>query len=379
MRSFKKKDVSITLLTSEDAKKKAHGAFEILKKENVKFNVTSIPIIKNKNYTSVALLCAQIKLYFLIKKNFRLINAKIKYDHVFVTSVQKFDKALVLFGTPFGRVSFSGIFLGVKFHLENFGISQKSRFNFLSKKFFQQLLSIRTLQCIITNDHLLSELFNSQKYKNHNKLKFLHDPKEFNFKYEKFNSRKKMGLPKKSLIVLVYGALIESKGIVELLSIFKIQELNVDIRVVLAGKQLGTIKNLLEKDNLVKKLKSNKKLFLFNNWLSEKDEARIFSATDIVWIGYKNYTSPSGVLYQAVNKSLPILISNDGLIHHLNKKINVGYSVDISNPIKIIDGINFIINKKNMKKLKKNIKNFSKIADAKKWVINFKKIHSSLY
>jgi hypothetical protein len=379
LRSFKKNEVSITLLTSEEAKKKAQGAFEILKKENVKFNVTSIPIKKNTNHRSVALLFAQIKLYFLIKRKFKLINAKNKYDHIFVTSIQQFDKALVFLGTPFCKVNFSGIFLGAKFHLKNFGIRHKSRFNFLSKIFFQQLLSIHTLQCIITNDHLLYEFYNLQKYKNFNKLKFLHDPKEFNFKYEKFSSRKKLGLPQKSLIILVYGALIESKGIIELLSIFKVQELNVDIRVVLAGKQLETIKNLLEKDNFVKKLKLNRKLFLFNHWLSEKDEARIFSATDIVWIGYKNYTSPSGVLYQAVNKSLPVLISNDGLIHHLNKKINVGISIDISNPRKIIDGINFIIKKKNMDKLKRNIKNFSKIADAKKWVINFKKIYSSLY
>ena len=70
LRSFKKNEVSITLLTSEDAKKKAQGAFEILKKENVKFSVTSIPIKKNTNYRSVALLFAQIKLYFLIKRKF---------------------------------------------------------------------------------------------------------------------------------------------------------------------------------------------------------------------------------------------------------------------------------------------------------------------
>jgi hypothetical protein len=39
LRSFKNQKVSITLLTSVDAKKKASGAIKILKAEKVKFNI----------------------------------------------------------------------------------------------------------------------------------------------------------------------------------------------------------------------------------------------------------------------------------------------------------------------------------------------------
>lgn len=182
-----------------------------------------------------------------------------------------------------------------------------------------------------------------------------------------------------SILILVYGALIESKGIIELLSIFKNSKLDKNIKVLLAGRQLENNKNFLSNNGYVNKLKLENKLFIFNDWISEEQEALLFSATDIVWIGYKKYSYPSGVFYQAMQKSIPPLISNDGLINNLNKEINVGYSVNIYSSSNIIKGINYVLNFKNKKKLKKNILKFSKIADPKMWVLGFKEMHPKLF
>ena len=46
LRSFKNQKVSITLLTSVEAKKKASGAIKILKAEKVKFNIETIQNLK---------------------------------------------------------------------------------------------------------------------------------------------------------------------------------------------------------------------------------------------------------------------------------------------------------------------------------------------
>ena len=120
-------------------------------------------------------------------------------------------------------------------------------------------------------------------------------------------------------------------------------------------------------------------IFSFNNWISEKKEALLFSATDIVWIGYKNYSSPSGVFYQAIHKSIPMLISNDGLINKLNNKIKVGYAVNIYDSLDIIKGIKYLLDKKNRSKFKENILKFSTISESKNWVLSFKKIHPKLF
>ena len=379
LRSFKNQKFKITLLTSSDAKKKAKGALKILRREKVKFYIETITNLKICSYSSINLIVNQIRLYFKIKEKFRQINLFTKFDHIFLTSIQKFDKPLVFFGSPFQDVNFSGVYLGAKFHLYKYRISFMSRFNYLSKFFFEKLLKISTLKTVITNDHLLKKYVGSENWKNSSKLKFLHDPKEFNFSFNKFYSRKKLGIPKKSIVILVYGALIESKGIIELLSIFKDKKLNKNIRILLAGKQFGENKDFLLNNSFINKLKFENKLFIFNGWISEKIEALLFSATDIVWIGYKKYSYPSGVFYQAMQKSIPPLISNDGLIDNLNREIKVGYPINIYSYINIIKGINYVLDYKNKKKLKKNILKFSKICDPKKWVLGFKEMHSKLF
>lgn len=379
LRCFKKKKYKITLLISEDAKKKAKGALKILRSEKVEFNIETIENLKIRNYSSIQLIFNQIRLYFAIKEKFRQINTFTKFDHIFLTSIQKFDKPLAFFGSPFQAVNFSGVYLGAKFHLCEYKISYESRYNYLSKKFFKKLLGISSLQNIITNDHLLKKFLRKQNWKNSDKLKFLHDPKEFNFNFNKSYSRKKLGLPKKSILILVYGALIESKGITELLSIFKDSKLNKDIRIILAGKQFGKSKTFLLNNKFINNLKLENKLFIFNNWISEEKEALLFSATDIVWIGYKNYSFPSGVFYQAMQKCIPPLISNDGLIDNLNKEINVGYPINIYSSSNIIKGINYVLNPKNRSRLKRNILKFSKLSDPKKWVLDFKLMHPNLF
>ena len=379
LRSFKNKKFKITLLTSVDAQNKAKGALQILRKEKVKFNIQTIENLKVKKHSSFHLIAHQIRLYFAIKEKFKALNLSTRFDHVFLTSIQKLDKALVIFGSPFENINFSGIYLDIKFHLYKYKIYYKSRFNYLSKKFFKKLLELSTLENIITNDHLLKKYLKSNNWNNSHKLKFLHDPKEFNFTFNKFYSRKKLGIPAKSILILLYGALIESKGIIELLSIFKFAKLNKNIRIVLSGKQFKNYKNFILNSSFVNKLKLEKKLFIFNRWISEKEEALLYSAADIVWIGYKNYSSPSGVLYQAIQKNIPSLISNEGLINNLNKKIKVGFVTNIKNPLNIIKGINYVLNYRNKIRLKKNILKFSKISDPKKWVLGFKQIHIKLF
>lgn len=379
LRSFKYQNAKIILLTSISAKKNGNGAIKILRSEKVKFYIETVSDIKSTNFTSFGLIIKQLKTYFVIKKKFKELNFIYNFDHIFFTSIEKIDKAIAIFGSPFYNVTFSGIFLGNKFHLYKYRLPFRSRFNYLSKKFFQKLIKTSTLQNIITNDHLLYKFVRSENFINYDKVKFLHDPKEFNFNFSKFYSRNKLGLPKKSTIILVYGALVETKGIFELLSIFKNKKLDSDIRIILAGKQFGKIKEFLANDNFINELKIKKKIFILSNWISEKKEALLFAATDIVWIGYKNYSHPSGVFYQAVQKSIPSLISNNGVVYNLNKKIKVGFSLNINSSLNIIKAITYLMNNRNKKKYLKNILRFSKISDPKNWVLSFKQLHPKLF
>ena len=119
----------------------------------------------------------------------------------------------------------------------------------MSKLLFNRLLNIKTLTKIITNDYLLKKYLKN----NHWKIKksfFLHDPKEFNYKFNKNYALKKLNLKKNKFIILVYGAIIDSKGVEELLQIYNY---NIrDIHCLIVGKQLDSTKNFLNKNKFVK-------------------------------------------------------------------------------------------------------------------------------
>ena len=113
-----------------------------------------------------------------------------------------------------------------------------------------------------------------------------------------------------------------------------------DIHCLIVGKQLDSTKNFLNKNKFVKNLKNNKNISIYNDWQSEKNEAIFFSACDAIWIGYKNYSFPSGVLYQAVSLKKPSIISKEaGFINDLNNKFKIGVSCNINDPSDILNAI----------------------------------------
>jgi len=369
LRSLKKKNYEITLLTSKKTIKYGKGAIQILNEEKVKFKILSTDFDNYKGIFRKNLYLQQVINYNKII-NFYKKELNIDYDLVCFTSLQRFLIPLCLFGNPLNNVPIIGIFLGAKFHLKYFNIFQSGRFDIIYRQLFKILLKKTFIKSVILNDHLL-EKFVRQSYKYlTKKVLFLHDPKENRFKLNKTTIRKSLNLSQKSKYILLYGALIESKGLEELFKIISSNNINKNIRLIIAGKQFLPIISIL-KSNEVKKLIYEKKIIIFSGWQSELMEAKLFTAVDIVWIAYKNYSYPSGVLYQAASFGLPVILSNDGLINQLNKKYKFGISTNIFNIGLSVKKINNLINKKNYSKLSKNIKIFYNLTKPSNWVNGF--------
>jgi hypothetical protein len=105
-------------------------------------------------------------------------------------------------------------------------------------------------------------------------------------------------------------------------------------------------------------------------------EALIFSAADLVWVGYqKNFPFLSGVLYQAAVKNIPIIASNHGIIGWMNKKYNLGYSVDIDNENLLVNRINQLCEKNIYNKF---ILNSKFLANKAKPIFFMKQIYKNL-
>ena len=354
IRILKKKKFEIVLLTSN--KSKNHISLKIIKKENPSIKIEYFNYLKPENYKTLTLIAHQIRLYFLIKQSFNKISKKYNFDKIFVNSIDHFDKALSIFGDPFKKIQFSGIFVNPKFHLEYSKLGKAGRLNLLASFLFKRLLKIKNLKEMLTNDPFFIHYVKKNRFPNYNKLTFLVEPREFIFNYKKKDAKKLLNLPLDKITVLVYGSLKRSKGIVELLDILSNPSLSKKMIVVLGGHQNSEIEKIL-KTSFYEKLINKNKLFIYKGFQDEKHEAILFSAADIVWVGYqKNFPFLSGVLYQSAIKNIPIIASSHGIIGKMNKRYKLGCSVNIEDRISIINAFNKLFDKVQYNKFVKNSK-----------------------
>jgi hypothetical protein len=360
IRILSKKKNEIVILTSYQSKN--HASLKIIKKENPKIKIEYFNYKKPKNYNTLNLVIHQIRLYFLIKKSFIRISKKYYFDRIFLNSIDHFDKALAIFGNPFNSTSFSGIFVNPKFHFKHSKLGEAGRFNLIAGYLFKKLLKIKNLKEILTNDPFFIEYIKEKNFSNHKKLIFLAEPREFKFNYKNKIAKKLLNLPTDSIATLVYGSLKLSKGISELLNVLLCDKISKKIIVILAGHQNSEIVKIL-KNPIYKELINKKKLFIHKDFQDDKCEALLFSAADIVWVGYqKNFPFLSGVLYQAAIKNIPIIASSHGIIGYMNKIYKLGCSVNIEHNESIIKAFNKLGDKVTYNKFIENSKLLAKKA-----------------
>jgi hypothetical protein len=333
------KNIEVTLLTS--LKSKNHLSLKILKKLDPEIRFVFIPYSRPKNYSSFNLLLHQIKLYFVIKKTFAKIYSIYKIDKVFINSLDHFDKALAIFGDPFRGIPFFGTYVYPKFHLSFFKFNNEGRFIFIASYLFKRLLNIDNFFRILVNDHFFLKYLKKFRFKNLQKVKFFFHSVEFFKNYSKKKAHKKLLLPKNSIPILVYGYLRKSKGIEELLQAINDKKTCKKVIVLLAGDQDPEVRKILHQkfyNYLVKK----KKLFIFKGFQNIRRESILFSAAQIIWVGYSNVPFASGILHQAAFKRIPVIATREGIIGDLTLKYNLGLRINVADKNSIIKSINKI-------------------------------------
>ena len=171
--------------------------------------------------------------------------------------------------------------------------------------------------------------------------------------------RKKYLLTKNDFVILVYGAIRKDKGIKYLINSVISNNFNKKIKIIIAGKcdskTLNDIKQFQKLSN-----KSNFEIIVFNYFIDENFQNILFSASNLVWIGYTRYYGSSGVYYLAGHMKRPVIINNKGPLYNLNKKYKIGVATDVTDSKKVCNKINFIMIS-GLKYYKNNFKQFINI------------------
>jgi hypothetical protein len=340
LEKFIKKKVEINLMATKEVVKNL--------KSNVRREIQNIYYIKKtpepKRYDFISLLIYQVKYYFNIKKNFQKLQDKKIPNYIYINTLDHFDKALAIFGSPFSNISFSGLLCKCKFHLHSLKIGPFNFLNFLYKFMFIKIYNITTLKKIFLIDPLIIDYFNKTQ-KNCKKLFHVNDALKKNSNVISKKSinlfKKKFFINKNNFIILVYGAMRKDKAINELFNAIQGAKFQKKITVIIAGLQddytSKYIKNFKNNNNLTFDLIS------LNKFIDYKLEKIIFSISNLVWAAYINYYGSSGVYFLSGYMKIPLIISKKGLICWLNKQYNIAISADIKNIQDVQNKISFMI------------------------------------
>ena len=370
IRGLIKKNINFSILTSK--KIKEHKSLDILREEKKKIKfyfLDDLEYPKKKN--PISLLFFQISNYFKIKKGFETINKKEKFDYIFLTTLDHIDKVVPFFGSPFGKNKFSSIILNPKNHLNKYKLAQ---FNF--KKFIydfniKKILKLNYLENLFSNDPLFVQYIKT-KYINHSKkIHYFEEPVELNYLKKDNTAKKELKFNSKDFVILIYGAIKNSKSVTDLIQILQKKNLKKNIKVLLCGVQTNEIKDFLKQKKCINLIRENK-LKIINKFLNLREEGRVFSASDLVWIVYKEGSfGSSGVLFLAKKSKKPIITSKSGIPYWFNKRFMLGPSIDINNQKQVIKILNKLSYKSSFyNKYKKNIILKSRDNYVKKFYLN---------
>lgn len=353
---FLAKKVSLTLMTTRLVAFGKNNKF-LLNNRIKKFYITEIKKSKRKN--SILQLVYQIKYYFNIKNSFSLITKDKNFDIVYVNTLDHFDKALSLFGSPFKKTSFYGFYNHITFHLNRAKLS--NFFFYIYEFLFIKILKLKDVKKIFILNNSIKQYLNRKNIPTYKLVKVNEavdissnsiDKNEINL-FKKENS-----LENNDFIILIYGSIRKEKGIDYLFKCLSNYIFTKKIKIIIAGNCEEEILNKIT--NYKKKSgKFNFEIILFNYLINDKLQKIIFTLADLIWIGYEKYFFSSGVYYLAGFMGRPVIVNNKGFIYDLNKKYKIGVEADITNSKEVYKKINFIISN-GSKYYKKSFKNFTK-------------------
>jgi glycosyltransferase involved in cell wall biosynthesis len=250
-------------------------------------------------------------------------------DYVFIPYLDYCVHAVGLLGSPFGDAPWGGIIIKPFFHLNEMGIrAPRSRSQWIKKRLFFRLLRDKALRRVFTLDRLLVRYVHETKPGLAKSLCFIPEPVELRGSQSRDSARRALGIPDDAIVVLVYGALDDSKGLDALLRSMQVDGFRKEVSVLVAGRQDSEIRALLASSQ-AKALRDAGRIHERDDFLYGEGEQEVFSASDMVWVGYRRQYISSGVLIQAAMAGLPIVACDEGLIGWLTRNHELGLTVDI--------------------------------------------------
>lgn len=260
-------------------------------------------------------------------------------DFVMVPYLDYCTYAFAILGSPFAKTPWAGLVMRTGFHHSAWGVkAPTNRINSVKEQLFFRLLRNPFLRALFTIDVTLKEYTENLSPLQAPRLVYIPDVTEKKRSMSREQARHELGISKHWFIILVYGDLCLRKGIEILTHATEDEKFPAEGHLLLAGKQDEEVEKFLQSP-LANKLRVNGRIHQINRFLNTNEENMVFSASDVVWLGYQGHYHMSGVLVQAGVMGLPVIASEEGLIGWLTKRFTSGIVVSVSSPSAIAKAI----------------------------------------
>lgn len=338
MRQAVNRGWGVTILTTTSSRN--HAAFDIISSDHdMALQTIVMPDIpRSRGNGSMALLVSQLRLWRALASACRANANFADFDFIYCVNLDYFEKALSLRGSPFGDRPFAGMLMNPKFHRSPMGLGPASRADFLYRVLFKRLLALSSLKRVLVVDRPFWEFCRQQQFALAAKLCQVADVGELSRAEYSGSARASLGLAPDAFVILLYGSVSRLKGVEQLLR--ALQQLDDPKVVALVAGKADVALDALFSSSWCRALLESGRLLVRAQFHDDENEAKVFAAADIAWLGYVGgaYGS-SGVLYQAGAAGLPVISMQDGLIGWTVRQHELGITFDPTDTSAVVDAI----------------------------------------
>lgn len=217
-------------------------------------------------------------------------------------------------------------------------LNSTTRSNWIKRFAFFRLLKTRSLNALFTIDELLLNYVLERDPELKKRVQYLKDPAELKGEHSRSSARGVLNISEEATVILVFGVINARKGLNTLIKALDFPDVSKSIQLVVVGEQdksIDCIYESIETDHLIR----DGRLHIFNRFVDDATQQMAFAAADIVWLGYKNHFSMSGVLVLAAMARRVAISTNDGLIGWHTREKRLGITVDVGDVVEVKDAI----------------------------------------
>ena len=299
------------------------AAFRVMPLDNAKYDAaTASPLGESGR---------ELMLRRLFGQAYHVIHQAKPVDYVFLPYLDYCLYSIGLLGSPFGATPWGGICMRPSFHYGRYGVvAPKPKLANVKRALFLKLLRCKMLKSVYTIDELLHRFVAELHTQWTHRLQYVPDPAELKGSHTYESARQALGIPDGAVVVLVYGAIDERKGLDVLVDVVSSPEVPKTLHLLVVGQHSAGINPLIQSKR-VSKLIQEGRCKIINSFVVDAIEQMVFAASDIVWLGYSNHYTMSGVLMLATLSENIILGTSQGLIGWYIKEKSLGHAIDTTN------------------------------------------------